>query len=57
VSGTPNDPQRQLGLFQPAPAPDSDSRLRATLAAADLDRMTPIEALTLLAALKKEARE
>jgi len=53
LSGTPNDPQRQLGLFQtPAPA---DDRLRNALAALDVDRMTPLEALTILAQLKKDA--
>jgi DNA mismatch repair protein MutS len=49
VSGTATDPQRQLGLFQ---APPADDRLRERLAATDLDHMTPMEALTLLAELK-----
>jgi DNA mismatch repair protein MutS len=53
LSGTPNDPQRQLGLFQ-TPAPPDD-RLRNALAALDVDRMTPLEALTILAQLKKDA--
>ena len=53
VSGTASDPQRQLGLFQ-SPAPPDDG-LRAKLAAIDLDHMTPIEALTFLAELKKES--
>jgi DNA mismatch repair protein MutS len=53
VSGTPSDPQRQLALFQPAGGRGDDG-LRARLAALDLDRMTPIEALTMLAELKKE---
>ncbi len=57
ASGTPNDPQRQLGLFQPAPAADTDARLRSRLAMLDIDRMTPIEALTLLAELKRETEE
>jgi DNA mismatch repair protein MutS len=51
VSGTPSEPQRQLGLFQTA-APDD--RLRERIAALDVDRMTPLEALALLAELKKE---
>jgi len=51
VSSTPSEPQRQLGLFQP-PAPDT--RLRDRIAALDVDRMTPIEALALLAELKKD---
>ena len=49
VSGTPSDPQQQLGLFQ-ASAPDDG--LRARLTALDLDHMTPMEALALLAELK-----
>jgi DNA mismatch repair protein MutS len=53
VSGTTTDPQRQLGLFQSQPA---DDRLRERLSAVDVDRMTPIEALALLADLKKEAQ-
>ncbi len=53
VSGTASDPQRQLGLFQPAAIELPDS-LREKLAAIDVDRMTPMEALALLAELKKE---
>ncbi|MEO8256600.1 MAG: DNA mismatch repair protein MutS [Acidobacteriota bacterium] len=52
VSGTPTDPQRQLALFQAAPL---DDHLRERLIALDLDRMTPLAALTLLAELKQEA--
>jgi len=55
LSGTPSEPQRQLGLFQ-APPP-ADDRLRRTVAALDVDRMTPLEALTVLAQLKKDAEE
>ena len=51
VSGTRSDPQRQLALFQ-APAPDDG--LRRKLAAIDVDHMTPMEALALVAELKKE---
>jgi DNA mismatch repair protein MutS len=51
VSGTPSDPQRQLGLFQ---SPAADDGLRKTLAALDVDHMTPMEALALLAELKKD---
>jgi DNA mismatch repair protein MutS len=54
VSGTPSEPQQQLGLFQAA-APDT--RLRDRIAAIDIDRMTPMEALALLAELKKETHE
>jgi len=49
VSGTPSDPQRQLALFQPSPVEDP---LREKLASVDVDRMTPLEALTFLADLK-----
>jgi DNA mismatch repair protein MutS len=51
VSGTRSDPQRQLGLFQ---APPPDDELRRKLSAIDVDHMTPMEALALLAELKKE---
>jgi hypothetical protein len=53
VSGTPGEPQRQLGLFQATPP---DDRLRDRLASLDVDRMTPLDALTMLAELKKEAQ-
>jgi DNA mismatch repair protein MutS len=52
---TPTEPQRQLGLFQ-APAP-VESALAARLRTLDVDRLTPLEALTLLAQLKKDAAE
>jgi DNA mismatch repair protein MutS len=52
VSGTTTDPQQQLGLFQ-SPAPDD--HLRQRLAAVDVDRMTPLEALTFLSELKRDA--
>ena len=52
VSGTTTDPQQQLGLFQAA-APDD--QLRQRLAALDVDRMTPLEALTFLAELKRDS--
>jgi DNA mismatch repair protein MutS len=55
VSGTPGEPQRQLGLFQPPAVPAADP-LREKLEGLDLDRMTPLEALTVLAGLKKEAQ-
>jgi DNA mismatch repair protein MutS len=52
VSGAPAAEQRQLALFQAAPAghPILD-RLRLL----DVDRLTPLEALTLLAELKRDA--
>jgi DNA mismatch repair protein MutS len=54
VSGTPNEPQRQLGLFQ-ALAPEDPFRQK--LLDIDVERLTPIEALMRLAELKKEATE
>jgi len=53
VSGTPTEPQKQLGLFQ-APADEKAARLREKLDGVDIDHLTPMEALTLLAELKKE---
>jgi DNA mismatch repair protein MutS len=55
LSSTPGEPQRQLGLFQASPAADDvfGRRLREL----DVDRLTPLEALTLLAAWKREVGE
>jgi DNA mismatch repair protein MutS len=53
VSGTPSDPQRQLGLFA-GPGDGTDDRLRERLAAIDVDHMTPLDALALLAELKRD---
>jgi DNA mismatch repair protein MutS len=53
VSGTPREPQQQLGLFQAA---QPDDRLRERISAIDVDRLTPLEALTMLADLKREAQ-
>jgi DNA mismatch repair protein MutS len=55
ISGTPADPQRQLGLFQAVEAPDD--HLRQKLAVLDVDRMTPLEALAKLAELRKDAED
>ena len=52
VSATPTEPQQQLGLFQTTPP---DDHLRQRLASLDVDHMTPLEALTLLAELKRDA--
>jgi DNA mismatch repair protein MutS len=54
VSGTSTDPQRQLALFQTPTVAPRDA-LRDRLRALDVDHTTPIEALTLLAELKKDA--
>ena len=47
------EPRQQLGLFQ-APVPEDD-RLRERLRGLDIDNLTPLQALTLLAELKREA--
>ena len=52
VSGTPSDPQRQLGLFQAPRADDASARTAARRSTSIA--MTPIEALTLLAELKTQ---
>jgi DNA mismatch repair protein MutS len=52
VSGPPAPDHRQLGLFQPPPASHAVlDRLRQL----DVDRLTPLDALTLVAELKREA--
>jgi DNA mismatch repair protein MutS len=55
ISGTPADPQQQLGLFQMAPASDpAAERVAGRLRDLDTNSITPLQALTLLAELKKE---
>ena len=56
VSGTPVEPQQQMGLFQAPPGENVEEAgpLREKIAAIDVDRLTPMDALTLLAELKKE---
>jgi DNA mismatch repair protein MutS len=51
LSGQPVQPQQQLGLFQ-APADDA---LRERLRSIDIDQTTPLEALRVLAELKRDA--
>ena len=51
VTPTAHQPQQQLGLFQLGAQSD---RLAERLRALDIDRLTPLEALTLLADLKKD---
>jgi DNA mismatch repair protein MutS len=51
ISGAAAAPQQQLGLFQAAEADALRERLRAI----DVDSTTPLEALRLLADLKREA--
>ena len=50
-AATRQGPQQQLGLFQ-APA---DERLRERLREIDINELTPLQALTILAALRDEA--
>jgi len=52
LSGAPAAGQRQLALFQ---APAETNPVVDRLRAVDVDRLTPIEALNLLADLKREA--
>jgi DNA mismatch repair protein MutS len=51
LNGAPAADQRQLSLFQPASEPHPAVE---AIRAADVERLTPIEALNLLAALKRE---
>jgi DNA mismatch repair protein MutS len=53
LSGAASGPQQQLGLFQAPAAPDD--RLRDRLREIDINRLTPLEALQILAEMKKEA--
>ena len=55
LSGTTSTSQSQLGLFQ-APDP-ADDELRRRLRALDVNQLTPLQALALLAELKEEADE
>jgi DNA mismatch repair protein MutS len=52
LSGAPASDQRQLGLFQAVP---ESHPVIDQLRALDVDRLTPIEALNLLAKLKRDA--
>ncbi len=54
LSAAASDGTRQLGLFQAA-APAADDPTVLKLRALDLDNLTPLQALTLLAELKREA--
>src|SRR5204863_2960135 len=60
ISGTPAEPQRQLGLFQsPAQAAHDPKleRLVQRLLGVDIDAMTPLQALSLLADLKADLKK
>ena len=55
LTETPGEPQQQLGLFQSLPP--AGERVIEKLLAVDPNQMTPLEAIALLAELKREARE
>jgi DNA mismatch repair protein MutS len=60
ISGTPAEPQRQLGLFQSPAPPVHDpkvERLVQRLHGVDIDAMTPLQALSLLADLKADLKK
>ncbi|RPI52048.1 MAG: DNA mismatch repair protein MutS, partial [Acidobacteria bacterium] len=54
ISGTPSEPQQQLGLFQMAPADPAAEKLAQKLRDIDTDNLTPLQALSVLAELKRE---
>ena len=54
LTSAASDPQTQLGLFAAPPA--AESVVEARLRELDLDRMTPLDALTLLAELKRASK-
>ncbi len=55
LSHTATEPQQQLGLFQSLPS--NGERLVERLLSLDPNKMTPIEAIALLADMKREAQE
>jgi DNA mismatch repair protein MutS len=54
ISGTPAEPQRQLGLFQMTTADSAVGKIAQRLREIEPDAMTPLQALTMLAEMKKE---
>ena len=55
ISGTPVEPQRQLGLFQLPPAADPTAeKLVQRLRETDTNSLTPLQALLLVTELKKD---
>jgi DNA mismatch repair protein MutS len=54
ISGTPAEPQQQLGLFQIPSTDPAAERLAQRLREIDPDNVTPIQALSLLSELKKD---
>jgi DNA mismatch repair protein MutS len=54
ISGTPVEPQQQLGLFQMTSVPPAAEKLAQRLRETETDNLTPLQALSLLAELRKE---
>jgi DNA mismatch repair protein MutS len=54
ISGTPAESQKQLGLFQMAQTDPAAEKLAQRLRDTDTNNLTPLQALSLLAELKKE---
>ncbi len=54
LAETPEGPQLQLGLFQPSTS--NNEPIIERLKSIDIDRMTPLEALTLLTELKNDTK-
>ncbi len=55
ISGTPSEPQQQLGLFQMASADPAAEKLAQRLRDTDTNNLTPLQALSLLAELEEGA--
>ena len=53
ISGTPSEPQQQLGLFQMMSADPVAEKIAQRVREADTNNLTPLQALSLLAELKK----
>jgi DNA mismatch repair protein MutS len=54
ISGTPSEPQQQMGLFHMVSPDPAAERLAQRLRDTDTDNLTPLQALSLLAELKKD---
>ena len=57
ITGGADGPQQQLALFQPSAVASAGEELRRRIAALDVNRLTPLEALAILADLKQAAEE
>ena len=54
LSGTPAEPQQQLGLFQMVSVDPAAEQVAQKIRAIDTNNLTPMQALTLLAEMKKD---